>query len=260
MTVTADPVLELVNVTKHFSDFCALDNVNFQAASGSVTCIVGPSGSGKSTMLRTINMLESIDGGAIFFEGKMLGHSTRGSYRQQISADAVRKQRVNFGMVFQSFNLFPNFTALENVTLAPMSVRRKSSKDAREIGEAMLRRVGLIEKKNHYPNELSGGQQQRVAIARALAMEPRILLFDEPTSALDPELVGEVLAVIKDIANQGSTMIIVTHEMGFAEEVADEVVMMDGGRIIERGTPRELLRNPKTERARKFFSSVANEA
>lgn len=259
MTTSAQPILELVNVTKKFGDFCALDGVSFQAASGSVTCIVGPSGSGKSTMLRTINMLESIDGGAIYFEGGMIGHSVRGQHRTPVSKAVARKQRLNFGMVFQNFNLFPNYTALENVTLAPMSVRGRSKADAVKIGEETLRRVGLLEKRNNYPSELSGGQQQRVAIARALAMEPRVLLFDEPTSALDPELVGEVLTVMRGLAEQGSTMVIVTHEMAFAQDVADEVVMMDAGRIIERGVPRELIRNPQTERAKKFFSSVARE-
>jgi polar amino acid transport system ATP-binding protein len=260
MTPTAPPVLELVNVTKKFADFCALDGVSFQAASGSVTCVVGPSGSGKSTMLRTINMLETIDSGAIYFEGQMLGQSVHGDRRLPVSKGTARKQRLNFGMVFQNFNLFPNYTALENVTLAPISVLRKSKAQALETGESVLERVGLLDKKNHYPNELSGGQQQRVAIARALAMEPRVLLFDEPTSALDPELVGEVLAVMRSLADLGSTMVIVTHEMAFAEDVADEVIMMDAGRIIERGNPRDLLHNPQTERARRFFSSVGSES
>jgi polar amino acid transport system ATP-binding protein len=253
------PILELVNVTKKYGDFCALDRVNFTAAPGSVTCIVGPSGSGKSTMLRTMNMLETIDGGAIYFHGEMIGHTVHGHHRYPVSDTVARKQRLNFGMVFQNFNLFPNYTALENVTLAPISVRGRSKAEAVAAGEELLGKVGLAEKRNNYPSELSGGQQQRVAIARALAMEPEILLFDEPTSALDPELVGEVLSVMQRLAQTGRTMVIVTHEMGFAQDVADEVIFMDAGRIIEQGPPRELFQNPKTDRAKKFFASVARE-
>lgn len=256
--MTKPYLLELVDVCKKFGDFEALTDINLAVEPGSVTCIVGPSGSGKSTMLRTINMLESINSGGIFFEGEMIGQEVHGNYRRPVSKYVARKQAVNFGMVFQSFNLFPNFTALENITLAPMTVRKKRKAEATATGERVLHSVGLFEKKDHYPNELSGGQQQRVAIARALAMEPRLLLFDEPTSALDPELVGEVLAVMRDLASQGSTMLIVTHEMKFAEDVADEVIMMDAGHIIERGKPRDLLHNPQTARAKKFFSSVSS--
>lgn len=253
------PILELVDVTKKFGDFCALDAVNFQASPGSVTCIVGPSGSGKSTMLRTMNMLESIQGGAIYFRGDMIGHSVHGDHRYPVSDVTARKQRLKFGMVFQSFNLFPNYTALENVALAPRTVAGKSRATARDEATVLLEKVGLADKIDNYPSELSGGQQQRVAIARALAMEPEILLFDEPTSALDPELVGEVLSVMQRLAETGRTMIIVTHEMGFAKEVADEVVFMDGGRIIEQGPPNELFTAPKSERAKRFFSSVSPE-
>lgn len=256
MNSAQSPILELVGIDKHFGSFHALKSVDLDIAAGSVTCIVGPSGSGKSTLLRTINMLESIDGGAIFFKGEMIGQVVRGNHRTPVSAKISRRQTLNFGMVFQNFNLFPNCTALENVMLAPVAVRRTSRKAAEADAMELLARVGLADKSANYPNELSGGQQQRVAIARALAMNPDVLLFDEPTSALDPELVGEVLAVIKSLADQGSTMIIVTHEMKFAQDVADEIVMMADGQIIERGTVSQVLNNPETDRARAFFSSV----
>lgn len=255
-TKTASPFLQLVGVSKHFGDLRAVDDVSLDISQGSVTCIVGPSGSGKSTLLRTVNMMESIDGGAIFFEGDMIGHEVRHDHRVSVSKSVARRQTLNFGMVFQHFNLFPNYTALENVTIAPMLVKGLKKKDAQAIALRVLEQVGLLNRKDHYPNELSGGQQQRVAIARALAMEPKVLLFDEPTSALDPELVSEVLAVMRGLAELGSTMLIVTHEMRFAEDVADEVIMMDAGRIIERGTPQDILHNPSTARAKKFFASV----
>ncbi|MCH1881930.1 amino acid ABC transporter ATP-binding protein [Agrococcus sp. ARC_14] len=223
---------------------------------GSVTCIVGPSGSGKSTLLRTINMMEALDGGAIFLKGAMIGHEIKGGHRVPVSGSVARRQTLNFGMVFQHFNLFPNYTALENVAIGPMLVRRAGKKDAHAAARRHLDQVGLGDRADHYPSELSGGQQQRVAIARALAMEPQILLFDEPTSALDPELVNEVLTVMRGLADAGSTMLVVTHEMRFAEEVADEIVMMDAGRVIETGAPSDLLHNPTTPRARKFFASV----
>lgn len=258
-TTGTQPILELIDVTKKYGDFRALDSVNFSAQSGSVTCIVGPSGSGKSTMLRTMNMLESINGGAIYFRGEMIGLTVRGGHRYPVSDATARKQRLKFGMVFQSFNLFPNFTALENISLAPRSVRGTPTSEAIAAAEDLLQKVGLADKRDHYPSELSGGQQQRVAIARALAMEPEILLFDEPTSALDPELVGEVLAVMQRLAETGRTMVIVTHEMGFAKDVADEVVFMDEGRIIEQGPPQEMFTAPKTERAKRFFSSVSQD-
>ncbi|WP_035769653.1 amino acid ABC transporter ATP-binding protein [Arthrobacter castelli] len=252
----AKPILELVAITKQFGSFVALKGVDIEIAPGSVTCIVGPSGSGKSTLLRTINGLEEIDGGAVFFKGEMIGQTVRGQHRVPVSSKQARLQKLNFGMVFQTFNLFPNRTVMENVTLAPITVRGHSRKSARAAALQLLERVGLEHKKDRYPNELSGGQQQRVAIARALAMEPEILLFDEPTSALDPELVGEVLAVIKSLAEQGSTMLIVTHEMAFAQDVADEVVMMADGEVIERGSPKQVVHNSSHQRAREFFSSV----
>jgi polar amino acid transport system ATP-binding protein len=256
---TADqaPILELIGIEKKFGSFTALKGVDLEVQAGSVICIVGPSGSGKSTLLRSINALEEIDGGAIFFKGQMLGQTVRGENRIQVSPKTARQQKLIFGMVFQGFNLFPNCTALENVTLAPISVRGIRPDVAREEASVLLERVGLGSKKNHYPNELSGGQQQRVAIARALAMKPEILLFDEPTSALDPELVGEVLAVMKLLAEQGCTMLIVTHEMSFARDVADELVVMADGEIIERGAPEKVMHHPSHPRAREFFSSIA---
>lgn len=250
------PLLQLVKVRKCFGELRAVDDVSLEIAAGSVTCIVGPSGSGKSTLLRTINMLEEIDSGAIFFEGEMIGHEVRDGYRIPVTKATARRQILNFGMVFQQFNLFPNYTAFENITIAPMTVQKVSKSAARTTALEVLEEVGLSDKKDNYPSELSGGQQQRVAIARALAVKPKVLLFDEPTSALDPELVGEVLAVMRRLADLGSTMIVVTHEMRFAEEVADEIVMMDAGQIVERGEPLSVLHSPTTERARKFFASV----
>ncbi|MBO0982142.1 amino acid ABC transporter ATP-binding protein [Microbacterium sp. SD291] len=249
-------MLQLVNVSKHFGDLKAVDHVSLDIYPGTVTCIVGPSGSGKSTLLRTVNSMETIDGGAIFLKGQMIGHEVRRGHRVPVSGALARRQTLNFGMVFQHFNLFPNYTAIENVAIGPTLVGKASKKAATAAGLQYLEQVGLADRADHYPSELSGGQQQRVAIARALAMEPQILLFDEPTSALDPELVSEVLAVMRGLAANGSTMLVVTHEMRFAEEVGDEVIMMDAGRVIERGTPRSLLHNPTTDRAKKFFSSV----
>ncbi|MPV89336.1 ATP-binding cassette domain-containing protein [Georgenia ruanii] len=249
-------MLELVKVEKFFGSFQALHGVSLEVPAGTVTCIVGPSGSGKSTLLRTVNMLESIQGGAIFFKGELCGEEVRNGYRVPVSPAKAREQVLSFGMVFQSFNLFPNMTALQNVTLAPRTVRGLSRAEAERIGVEHLSRVGLADKRNNYPNELSGGQQQRVAIARALAMEPEVMLFDEPTSALDPELVAEVLEVIRSLANDGTTMVIVTHEMNLAAEIADQLVVMADGRIIEQGPPREVLAHPRTERGRAFFAAV----
>jgi polar amino acid transport system ATP-binding protein len=232
-------ILEVVNVDKHYGDFQALHGVSLSIREGSVTCIVGPSGSGKSTLLRTMNQLESIEAGAIFFRGELCGEEVRNGYRVNLSPRRIRKQVLNFGMVFQSFNLFPNLTARQNVALGPRTVLGRSKHDA-----------------DNYPNALSGGQQQRVAIARALAMQPDVMLFDEPTSALDPELVAEVLAVMRDLAHEGTTMVVVTHEMSFAQEIADELIVMADGRIIEQGHPREVIMNPATERGRAFFAAV----
>ncbi len=256
MNASAELILELVKVEKKFGSFQALYGVDLAIAPGTVTCIVGPSGSGKSTLLRTINGLESIDGGAIFFKGELCHEEVRGGYRVPVSRAKSREQVLNFGMVFQSFNLFPNLTALQNVMLAPKTVRGLSQGDAKQIAKEHLARVGLGDKLGNYPNELSGGQQQRVAIARALAMQPEVMLFDEPTSALDPELVHEVLEVMRSLANDGTTMVIVTHEMNFARDIADELVVMADGRIIEQGAPREVLSNPQTERGRAFFAAI----
>lgn len=250
------PLLQLSNITKTFGSLKAVDNVSLDVDAGSVVCIVGPSGSGKSTLLRTVNMMESIDGGAVFLNGKMIGHQVSKDHRVPVSNKVARRQIRSFGMVFQHFNLFPNYTALDNVALGPSLVYNESKRNSRATAQEYLRQVGLESRANHYPSELSGGQQQRVAIARALAMKPEVLLFDEPTSALDPELVNEVLTVMRRLADGGSTMLVVTHEMRFAEEVSDEVIMMDAGQIIERGSPAQLLHHPTTERAKKFFASV----
>ncbi|TRW45799.1 amino acid ABC transporter ATP-binding protein [Georgenia yuyongxinii] len=257
MNASSVPILELVKVEKFFGSFQALHGVSLEIPAGTVTCIVGPSGSGKSTLLRTINMLEPIQGGAIFFKGELCGEEVRNGYRVPVSAAKAREQVLNFGMVFQSFNLFPNMTALENVTLAPRTVRGLSREAAERAAIEHLSRVGLADKRNNYPNELSGGQQQRVAIARALAMQPEVMLFDEPTSALDPELVAEVLEVIRSLANDGTTMVIVTHEMNLASEIADQLVVMADGRIIEQGHPRDVLSHPATERGRAFFAAIS---
>ncbi|MEU1942254.1 amino acid ABC transporter ATP-binding protein [Streptomyces sp. NPDC059474] len=250
------PLLRLHEVEKRFGDFAALKGVSLTLKAGSVTCLVGPSGSGKSTLLRTVNLLETIDGGGIYLRGEMLGFVSKGDHRRPVSTKVARRQAVNFGMVFQSFNLIPQLTATENITLGPVAVLGVDRTEARRQAHELLTRVGLAERFDHYPAELSGGQQQRVAIARALAMKPSVLLFDEPTSALDAELVAEVLAVIRELAKEGFTMLIVTHELAFARDIADEVVMMDDGRIIESGPPEKILLDPATERARKFFASV----
>lgn len=249
-------LLEMHGVTKYFGDLAAVRSVDLNVRPGTVTCVVGPSGSGKSTLLRTVNLLESIDDGAIFLNGEQVGFENRKDHRVPVTSGRARQQRRNFGMVFQNFNLFPNLSALENVTIAPRLVKNIKSKTAAKAGKRILAEVGLEDKLHHYPSQLSGGQQQRVAIARALAMEPEIMLFDEPTSALDPELVGEVLLVMRKLAQNGSTMLVVTHEMRFAEDVADELIMMDAGRVVERGAPSDVIHSPQTERARKFFSTV----
>jgi len=256
VTGSSNYLLEMRGVTKYFGDLAAVNNVDLGVPAGTVTCIVGPSGSGKSTLLRTVNLLEWIDGGGIFLKGEQIGFETRGNYRVPVNNEQARKQRRSLGMVFQSFNLFPNLSALENVTIGPRLVRHIKAKKANQLGKRILADVGLEDKIYNYPSQLSGGQQQRVAIARALAMEPEIMLFDEPTSALDPELVGEVLLVMRRLAQNGTTMLVVTHEMRFAEDVADQLIMMDKGQVVERGTPSDVIHSPQTERARQFFSSV----
>lgn len=254
------PKVSVTGVHKFFDDLHVLRGIDLTVAPGEVTVLMGPSGSGKSTLLRCLNQLETISAGRIHVDGKLLGYQEKQTARGPVLYDlpdrAIAQQRSTIGMVFQRFHLFPHMTALENVMEAPMRVAHKSKKDAHTQAEHLLGLVGLADRMDHYPAELSGGQQQRVAIARALAMEPELMLFDEPTSALDPELVGEVLAVMKDLAASGMTMIVVTHEVGFAREVADRVVFMDGGIIVEDGTPAQVIDNPQHPRTQEFFSKV----
>jgi polar amino acid transport system ATP-binding protein len=244
------------SVRKTFGSNEVLKGINLTVEQGQVLVLLGPSGSGKSTFLRCINHLETINGGRIYVDGDLMGYRQAGDVLHEMKPSAIAAQRRHIGMVFQRFNLFPHLTALENVIEAPIGVNRESAAAAKARGIKLLERVGLGDKFNHYPSQLSGGQQQRVAIARALAMEPKLMLFDEPTSALDPELVGDVLNVMRDLAKEGMTMIVVTHEMGFAKEVADTVVFMDQGVVVEAGSPEEVLDNPKHERTRAFLNSV----
>jgi polar amino acid transport system ATP-binding protein len=249
-----EAMVRLAGINKRFGELEVLRGVNLEVAKGEVVCILGPSGSGKSTLLRCVNLLEPPEDGEIFLEGHDICKGPNsGTGEQSWELDFVR-QRV--GMVFQQFNLFPHKTVLDNVTLAPRQVLGKSRAECEEKGRALLERVGLSDKLDQYPERLSGGQQQRVAIARALAMEPHVMLFDEVTSALDPELVKEVLDVLRGLAAEGMTMLVVTHEMGFAREVGDQVVFMDGGVIVEQGKPAEVLDNPREERTKKFLGLV----
>jgi polar amino acid transport system ATP-binding protein len=243
-------------VRKSYGRHEVLSGIDLSVDPGQVLCIIGPSGSGKSTFLRCINHLESIDGGRLYVDGELVGYRQRGAKLYELSERDVCAKRAEIGMVFQRFNLFPHMTALENVVIGPMRVKGESRRDAEDRGRTLLERVGLADKLSAYPNQLSGGQQQRVAIARALAMEPKLMLFDEPTSALDPELVGDVLDAMRVLADEGMTMVVVTHEMGFAREVGDALVFMDGGVIVESGDPREILAAPKQERTRAFLSKV----
>ena len=237
-------MIEIKGLVKAFGDLEVLKGIDQNVEEGEVLCIIGPSGSGKSTMLRCINRLEEPTGGEIYIDGNL------------VTEENIDKMRSKMGMVFQSFNLFPHKSVIENLTIGPVNVRKESENDAAEKAMRLLERVGLAEKAEEYPRNLSGGQQQRVAIARALTMDPDVLLFDEPTSALDPEMVGEVLDVMKDLARDGMTMVVVTHEMGFAREVADKVIFMDEGYIVEEGSPEEVLGNPKMERTKDFLSKV----
>ncbi|MFE3652237.1 amino acid ABC transporter ATP-binding protein [Streptomyces sp. NPDC059152] len=249
-------MVEIRSVHKSFGATEVLRGVDLEVAAGEVTVVLGPSGSGKSTLLRTINHLEQVDSGWISVDGALVGYRRSGDRLYELREREILKQRTGIGFVFQNFNLFPHLTVLENLVEAPIAVQRRPRKEAEAAARRLLTRVGLAEKADAYPGQLSGGQQQRVAIARALALEPTLLLFDEPTSALDPELVGEVLDVIRDLAHQGTTMIVVTHEIGFAREVADTVVFMDGGRIVEQGPPGQVLDHPRHERTRSFLSKV----
>lgn len=245
-------ILEVKGFTKSFGDVKVLKGVDFSIEEGEVLAIIGPSGGGKTTLLRCINFLERADGGTLSINDKVIYDGSCPS----ISDAEIRENRLHLGMVFQQFNLFPQYTALENVTLAPKLGRKWPEDEILERAKDLLARVGLADKMNNYPCELSGGQQQRVAIARALAMQPDILCFDEPTSSLDPEITGEVLRVIKRLAEENTTMVVVTHEMGFAREVADKVIFIDGGVIAECGTPDEIFGNPKSERLRDFLGSI----
>ena len=254
--MSTDPIIEIRNVWKRFGNFIALRDVSMDVLKKNVVCILGPSGSGKSTLLRSINHLERIDSGTITVHGEMVGYrNVNGRLHEETEREIARK-RARIGMVFQQFNLFPHMTALENITEAPIRVKRESSQVARAYALELLERVGLAEKAGNYPAELSGGQQQRVAIARALAMRPSVLLFDEPTSALDPEMIGEVLAVMKEVARKGMTMLVVTHETGFAREVADQIVFMADGMAIEFATPEEFFQRPSDPRAKAFLRSI----
>ncbi|CAN1209803.1 amino acid ABC transporter ATP-binding protein [Tumidithrix helvetica PCC 7403] len=246
MVTQSEPAIVATNVHKWYGSFHVLKGVSLTVSRGEVVVIMGPSGSGKSTFARTFNALEDYQQGRIEIDGIELSDNPK-------NIDAIRSE---VGMVFQQFNLFPHLTVLQNITLAPMWVRRWSKAKAHEIALQLLERVGISQQANKYPGQLSGGQQQRVAIARALAMQPKIMLFDEPTSALDPEMVREVLDVMRSLANSGMTMVVVTHEVGFAREVADRIILMDGGTIIEEGTPESFFQNPQEERTRKFLSQI----
>jgi len=256
MSANSVPMVESVLVSKSFGSNEVLKGISLRVERGQVMCMIGPSGSGKSTFLRCINHLERIDAGRLFVEGELVGYQQRGDKLYELKPAEAAKQRRDIGMVFQHFNLFAHMTALENVIEAPIRVKGVARRDAIERGRELLNRVGLAAHAGHYPAQLSGGQKQRVAIARALAMEPKLMLFDEPTSALDPELVGEVLDVMRELAATGMTMVVVTHEMGFAREVGDSLVFMDGGVVVEAGDPREVLGNPQRQRTRAFLSKV----
>ncbi len=252
----SEVVLRVTDVHKRFGPVEVLKGVGLTVERGEVMCIIGPSGSGKSTLLRSINHLEEIDRGRVELNGELIGYRQRGSKYVTLPERDLARQRTSMGMVFQAFNLFPHMTVLQNIIEAPVGVLRKPVAEATATAERLLRRVGLLDKAHTYPRQLSGGQQQRVAIARALAMGPTLMLFDEPTSALDPELVGEVLDVMKDLAREGLTMVVVTHEIGFAREVADSLLFMDGGVVVERGRPADVLGNPQLKRTRDFLSKV----
>lgn len=256
MTTSEVPLLVADKVSKSFGDLEVLKSISMTIHRGDVTCIVGASGSGKSTLLRCLNHLETPDSGVVYVDGDPVGMKWKGDRVYEMSSPELAKQRLAMGMVFQGFHLFPHKTALENVIEAPMVVKGISRKRAEVDGRELLERVGLAEKANVYPHQLSGGQQQRVAIARSLAMNPKVLLFDEPTSALDPEVVGEVLGVMKALANEGMTMAVVTHEMGFAREVSNHLIFMDGGYIVEEGDPTQVLTNPENPRTQAFLARV----
>ena len=251
----AHPMVEAQKVRKSFGRLEVLKGVDLVVPRGSVTCLIGPSGSGKSTLLRCVNHLEKVTAGRLYVDGDLIGYREREGVLHEISERDAAKQRADIGMVFQSFNLFPHLTVLENITLAPRRLRGVKYPD--QLAMELLERVGIPDKARFLPGQLSGGQQQRVAIARGLAMRPKALLFDEPTSALDPEMVQEVLGVMTDVAKDGLTMVVVTHEMGFARDVADRIIFMDGGKIVEDAPPEEFFERPSTERSRAFLAKMA---
>jgi polar amino acid transport system ATP-binding protein len=254
--MSGQPMVKAEAVHKSFGRLEVLRGIDLEVFPKEVMCVIGPSGSGKSTFLRCINHLEKIDAGRLSVDGELVGYRQRGDKLHELPDREICQKRSEIGMVFQRFNLFPHMTALENVIEAPIHVKKASRSSAAAYGRALLELVGLVDKVDVYPSQLSGGQQQRVAIARALAMHPKLMLFDEPTSALDPELVGDVLDVMRRLAKDGMTMIVVTHEMGFAREVGDTLVFMDAGVIVEAGKPRDVLADPKHERTRSFLSKV----
>lgn len=249
-------MIKMEKVCKSFGSLEVLRDIDLEISKAEVVCIIGPSGSGKSTLLRCLNHLERITSGRVFIDNELIDERVKGKDQLRISQKKVAEVCAELGMVFQRFNLFPHMTALENVIEAPVTVRKVPKQEAVGYAVELLKRVGLEDKRNEYPSRLSGGQQQRVAIARALAMKPKIMLFDEPTSALDPELVGEVLEVMKDLAKSGMTMVVVTHEMGFAREVCSRVIFMDKGEILEESTPEEMFSNPRHERTKAFLQKV----
>jgi polar amino acid transport system ATP-binding protein len=252
----SEPMVKAEGVYKRFGRLEVLKGISLEVARREVMCLLGPSGSGKSTLLRCINHLEKIDAGRLYVDGELVGYRESGDRIYELREAEVARKRSEIGIVFQRFNLFPHMTALGNVVEAPVEVKKVPRRDAVERGREALERVGLADKVDAYPAQLSGGQQQRVAIARALAMDPKLMLFDEPTSALDPELVGEVLDAMRRLAQEGMTMIVVTHEIGFAREVGDTAVFMDDGAVVESGAPREVFSNPRHERTRAFLSKV----
>jgi len=254
--IVAEPMVKAVNVRKHFGPLRVLKGLSLEVAPSEVVCLIGPSGSGKSTFLRCVNHLEKIDGGRLWVNGHLVGYRQENGKIYELPEKEIADKRSEIGMVFQRFNLFPHMTALGNVTEGPRRVQHVPKRDAIAKGRGLLERVGLADKIDEYPARLSGGQQQRVAIARALAMEPALMLFDEVTSALDPELVKEVLDVMRDLAREGMTMIVVTHEMGFAADVGDRVIFMDDGAIVEEGPARQVIEKPKEERTKRFLGLV----
>jgi polar amino acid transport system ATP-binding protein len=249
-------MVEADGVHKRFGRLEVLKGISLRVQPREVMCVIGPSGSGKSTFLRCINHLEKIDAGKLWVDGELVGYRQRGNRLHELRDHEVARKRQEIGMVFQRFNLFPHMTAAQNIAEAPVKVKRESKAQARDRARELLTQVGLADKANAYPRELSGGQQQRVAIARALAMRPKLMLFDEPTSALDPELVGDVLAVMRQLADDGMTMVVVTHEMGFAREVGDSLVFMDDGVVVEQGVPRDVINDPQHQRTKSFLAKV----